>query len=160
MNNSKITIDLQNELNFTDIPSLDLFRRWVGQSLQQAYADLEQSIRIVDEAESRQLNLAYRAKDKPTNVLSFPAEANEFIDYDHLGDLVICAPVVAAEAAAQGKSLDEHWAHMVIHGMLHLQGYDHIEESDAAQMESFEIEILAALGHTNPYLSKNEDING
>lgn len=160
MNNSKITIDLQNEPGFTDIPTLDLFKRWVGQSLQQAYADLEQSIRIVDEAESQQLNLAYRAKDKPTNVLSFPAEVNELIDYDYLGDLVICAPVVAAEAAVQGKSLEAHWAHMVIHGMLHLQGYDHIKDSDAAQMESLEIEILAALGHTNPYLSNNEDING
>jgi len=108
--------------------------------------------RIVDAPESQALNRQYRGKDYPTNVLSFPAEYNEFLPYDYLGDLVICAPVVEREANEQGKQLLDHWAHMVVHGMLHLQGYDHESDEQAAEMEALEIEILAALGHTNPYL--------
>ena len=152
MNKSNITIDLQNELNLAAVPDVVLLRRWVNAALQQAYSDLEQTIRIVDEDESQALNRAYRSKDHPTNVLSFPAEASEYIDYDNLGDLVICAPIIEREAQQQGKSVAAHWAHMVVHGMLHLQGYDHLDDEQAAQMESLEIEILATLGHTNPYL--------
>ncbi len=152
MNKSNITIDLQNELNLAAVPDVALLRRWVNAALQQAYSDLEQTIRIVDEDESQALNRAYRSKDHPTNVLSFPAEASEYIDYDNLGDLVICAPIIEREAQQQGKSVAAHWAHMVVHGMLHLQGYDHLDDEQAAQMESLEIEILATLGHTNPYL--------
>jgi probable rRNA maturation factor len=146
-----IQIDLQNDAEFASVPELELFQRWVTAALQQDYDSLEQTIRVVDEAESQALNLTYRAKDKPTNVLSFPAEPNDYLDYQNLGDLVICAPVVAEEAEQQGKSLNAHWAHMVVHGMLHLQGYDHESDEQAQQMEALEIEILAALGQTNPY---------
>lgn len=106
---------------------------------------LELTIRIVDEAESRALNHRYRGKDKPTNVLSFHGEA------DVLGDLVICAPVVAREAVEQDKTARAHWAHMVVHGCLHLQGYDHEAALDAARMEARETRILKTLGFDNPY---------
>ncbi len=150
-----IEIDLQNDEGITNVPDQSLFQKWVEASLQQPYANLEQSIRIVDEQESRTLNRDYRAQDKATNVLSFPAEASEYLDYDNLGDLVICANVVEREAEQQGKALSAHWAHMVVHGMLHLQGYDHITDEQAEEMESLEIEILATLGQTNPYSSNN-----
>lgn len=120
-----------------------------------AGAALELAIRLVGDAESRALNHDYRGKDKPTNVLSFPAELPEVVlaglDERPLGDLVICAPVVAREADEQGKALAAHWAHMTVHGMLHLLGHDHIEAADAAVMEPLEIAILARLGWDNPY---------
>jgi probable rRNA maturation factor len=150
-----IEIDLQNDEGIANVPDLSLFQKWVESSLQQSYPNLEQSIRIVDENESRTLNRDYRAQDKATNVLSFPAEASEYLDYDNLGDLVICARIVEQEAEQQGKPLLAHWAHMVVHGMLHLQGYDHLTDEQAEQMESLEIEILATLGQTNPYSSNN-----
>jgi probable rRNA maturation factor len=150
-----IEIDLQNDGDIADVPDASLFQKWVKASLQQPYTNLEQSIRIVDETESRNLNRDYRSQDKATNVLSFPAEASEYLDYDNLGDLVICAKVVEREAEQQGKALLAHWAHMVVHGMLHLQGYDHITDEQADKMESLEIEILATLGQTNPYSSNN-----
>jgi probable rRNA maturation factor len=155
MSKSKITIDLQNELNLAGVPDVALMQRWVVAALQQSYAELEQTIRVVDEAESQQLNKAYRSKDRPTNVLSFPAEDSEFLDYEHLGDLVICAPVVASEAQNQYKTQEAHWAHMIVHGMLHLQGFDHIDDDEVERMERLEIEILSSLGHTNPYLLKD-----
>ena len=151
MKKKSLKIDLQNESDSADIPSLTQLEDWVLKSLLSDYQQLEQTIRIVDEAESRQLNKTWRGKDKPTNVLSFPSEQSDYLDYDHLGDLVICASVVMAEATQQKKDPLSHWAHMVIHGMLHLQGYDHITDSDSEQMEALEIEILATLGHTNPY---------
>ena len=146
-----IQIDLQNDGALPAVPEPAQFQQWVAAALQQEFGALEQTIRIVDEVESRQLNHEYRQRDKPTNVLSFPAEDSEYLDYHHLGDLVICAPLVAREAAEQEKSLTAHWAHLVVHGMLHLQGYDHQNEAEAEQMETLEIEILRALGHTNPY---------
>ncbi len=155
MSKNSITIDLQNDLNLAEIPDAGLMRRWVAAALQRNYNELEQTIRIVDEAESQSLNLAYRGKDQPTNVLSFPAEDSEYLDYEHLGDLVICAAIVKAEARQQRKPLLSHWAHMIVHGMLHLQGFDHIDDDEAEQMERLEIEILSSLGHTNPYLSKD-----
>ncbi|MEL0027228.1 MAG: rRNA maturation RNase YbeY [Perlucidibaca sp.] len=116
---------------------------------------LELAIRLVGEDESRALNHDYRGKDKPTNVLSFPAELPEMVlselDERPLGDLVICAPVVAREADEQGKALAAHWAHMTVHGLLHLLGHDHVEAVDAAVMEPLEIAILARLGWDNPY---------
>ncbi len=155
-----LRIDLQNDENLQPVPSPDDFERWVAASLQQDYPELEQTIRIVDDAESQHLNATYRGIDKPTNVLSFPAEPNEYLDYTQLGDLVICAPVVVREAQEQGKTEQAHWAHMVVHGMLHLQGFDHTNDADAAEMEALEIEILASLGHTNPYSSLDDKING
>ncbi len=153
MSESILRIDLQNDCGFREIPEPSLFERWVRAALQRPYTELEQTIRIVDEAESRRLNRDYRGRDKPTNVLSFPSELpSELLDYECLGDLVICAPVVEAEAREQGKPSQAHWAHLVVHGMLHLQGLDHETEAEAARMEALEIEILKSLGHTNPYL--------
>ena len=153
MSESILRIDLQNDSGFREIPEPALFERWVRAALQRPYTELEQTIRIVDEAESRRLNRDYRGRDKPTNVLSFPSELPpELLDYECLGDLVICAPVVEAEAREQGKPPQAHWAHLVVHGMLHLQGLDHETEAEAASMEALEIEILKSLGHTNPYL--------
>jgi probable rRNA maturation factor len=108
-------------------------------------------VRIVDEPESRALNLRYRGIDRPTNVLSFPFEAPPQVRSRHIGDLVICAPVVEREAAEQGKPLEAHWAHMVVHGVLHLLGHDHETDADAETMEALEIAILGRLGFPNPY---------
>jgi probable rRNA maturation factor len=108
-------------------------------------------IRIVGAAASRRLNAGYRGKDKPTNVLSFPAAPIERELGGSLGDLVICAPVVAAEARAQHKALAGHWAHMVVHGVLHLHGYDHGNARQARVMEGLEVEILRSFGYHDPY---------
>lgn len=110
------------------------------------------TIRIVNAAESRRLNRQWRGKDKPTNVLSFPAgEMPDEADERELGDLVICAPVVAREAREQGKPAKAHWAHMVTHGILHLLGFDHERPRDANVMEALEIRLLNRLGYANPY---------
>lgn len=114
------------------------------------------TIRLVDEAESHELNLTYRGKDKPTNVLSFPFEAPPGIEMPLLGDLIICRQVVEQEAKEQQKPLEAHWAHMVVHGSLHLLGYDHIEDDEAEEMESLETEIMLALGYEDPYIAEKE----
>jgi probable rRNA maturation factor len=111
-------------------------------------------IMIVDERESQQMNAHYRGKDRPTNVLSFSLEIPPQVEEQCLGDLVICAPVVEREALAQGKPVAAHWAHMVVHGMLHLQGYDHETEGQAAAMEGLETEILQRLGFADPYIAQ------
>lgn len=112
----------------------------------------EITIRIVDAAESQQLNTDYRGKAKPTNVLSFPFEAPEHINMPFLGDLVICAMVLEQEAISQNKLTEHHWAHLCVHGLLHLLGYDHIQEEDALEMEGLETQILAKLNIDDPYL--------
>jgi len=145
-----IVIDLQNDSEHADIPAAAEFGRWVTAALRESHAQLEQTICVVDESQSRGLNLSFRGKDSATNVLAFPADS-EFLEYDYLGDLVLCAPLVALEAAQQGKQGAAHWAHLVVHGMLHLQGYDHQGEAQAAEMEALEIEILDTLGYANPY---------
>jgi probable rRNA maturation factor len=145
-----ITLDLQNDEVFDLVPSEQQFRHWIEAALQQPYDRFEQTLRIVGETESRELNNRYRGKDNATNVLAFPGD-NELLDYDCLGDLVICAPVVVAEARAQGKLVEAHWAHLVVHGMLHLQGFNHQSDDDTRQMEALEIRILGTLGYTNPY---------
>ena len=128
------------------------FRRWCELALRQRTADSELTIRLVDEAEGRELNHTWRHKDYATNVLSFPADVpDELLDIPLLGDLVICVPVVEREAREQGKSLEAHWAHLVIHGCLHLLGYDHLEDEEAEEMEALERELLAELGHPDPY---------
>ena len=143
-------IDLQNDESLTNLPVQQDFETWVNAALVQKFDNLEQTIRLVGEAESRALNSQYRAKNAPTNVLSFTVE-NDYLDYECLGDLVICAPIVEQEAQQQGKPLPAHWAHMVIHGMLHLQGYDHQNAAEADEMEALEAKILSTLGYTNPY---------
>ncbi|MCK5725995.1 MAG: rRNA maturation RNase YbeY [Thiotrichaceae bacterium] len=114
------------------------------------------NIEIVDKALARSLNLQYREKDYATNVLSFPFEAPPIeMPIEHLGDLVLCADVVDTEAQQQKVSVENHWAHLLIHGILHLQGYDHIEDNEAQAMESLEIKILEKLNIKNPYLISN-----
>lgn len=156
-----LDLDLQIACEAAELPALADFSRWVAQALQGAHYSppqdmpTELTLRIVDAAESRELNSTYRGKDKPTNVLSFPFEGPEDIPLALLGDLVICAPVVQQEAAEQNKAITAHWAHMVIHGTLHLLGYDHIEEQQAQQMEALEVQILASLGFADPYVINN-----
>ena len=126
-------------------------QRWVESALKGRRDEAEMTIRIVDEEESAELNQTYRHKQGPTNVLSFPFEAPEDIPMDLLGDLVICAPVVEQQAKEQHKNSEAHWAHMVVHGSLHLLGYDHIETQQAEEMEALEISILKGMGFANPY---------
>lgn len=145
-----LEIDIQNDDDLAGVPETVLFSTWVEAALQKQFDTLEQTIRIVDKVECRTLNAQYRGKDTPTNVLSFPSET-QHLDYQYLGDLVICAPIVAEEADAQGKTVNAHWAHLVVHGMLHLQGLDHENEVDADKMEALEIKILSTLGYGNPY---------
>ncbi len=151
-----IILDLQLASNATDLPAEAKIQQWLEAAILPFQADAEVTVRIVDSSESQQLNFDYRGKDKPTNVLSFPFQCPPGIELALLGDLVICAPVVTAEAAEQGKSLQAHWAHMVVHGSLHLLGFDHINDDDAQQMEAEEVTILQQLGFTNPYLLDNE----
>lgn len=157
MSGIDIILDLQIACENPDgLPSEALFERWLAAVLPKFQAQSEVTIRIVDEAESHHLNLTYRGKDKPTNVLSFPFEAPPEIELPLLGDLIICRQVVEQEAIEQQKSAEEHWAHMVIHGCLHLLGYDHIEDDEAEEMEGLETEILQKLGYEDPYLIEKE----
>lgn len=146
-----IELDLQIASEFSPLPSEADFLRWAQAALTSLKPDAELTIRIADEAESQQLNHEYRGKDKPTNVLSFPFDAPAGIDLPLIGDLVICPQVVAKEAEEQEKSLQDHFAHMVVHGCLHLLGFDHIEPSDAEEMETLEKKLLAELGIDDPY---------
>ena len=123
----------------------------MARTLQPWRSHAELTIRIVDEAEGRELNRRWCDRDYATNVLSFPAEGLADIAPDLLGDIVLCAPVVTAEAAAQGKSAAAHWTHLTVHGVLHLLGFDHQDEHSAAAMEEHERAILASLGFADPY---------
>lgn len=152
-------IDIEVVSTSTSVPTTELITSWVSTALDGAalagnlsvVAASEVSVYIVDEAESQALNLEYRAQDKPTNVLSFPADIPEEIGIPLLGDLVICAPIVAHEALEQKKTLAAHWAHILIHGTLHLLGYDHIEDADAEVMEALETQLVQQLGFPSPY---------
>ncbi|MDF7667352.1 rRNA maturation RNase YbeY [Orbaceae bacterium ESL0727] len=148
----QIILDLQIACKETDqLPSEEQITQWLNLILLQFVDKAEITIRIVDADEIQQLNRTYRHKDKPTNVLSFPFESPIEIDVPLLGDLVICKQVVAAEALEQHKSLTSHWAHMIVHGCLHLLGYDHILDEEAEEMENIEIDIMRQLGFANPY---------
>ena len=133
------------------VPSTRLLKDWARAAWRAESRSADVVVRITGERESRRLNRDYRGKDRPTNVLSFASEPLPGIGDSHVGDLVICAPVVLREAAEQGKSPEAHWAHMVVHGMLHLQGHDHENDADAAAMEALETEILTGLGFPAPY---------
>lgn len=144
-------IEVQYAINAVGIPAPDEVQRWVECALQGRRPDAELAVRIVDEAEITALNRQYRGKDGATNVLSFPFEDMPGVVTEQLGDIVICAPVVATEAVTQGKSLQAHWAHIVIHGVLHLLGYDHHRDAEAQEMEVLETRLLASLGFADPY---------
>ena len=148
-----LCLDIDNVSTHT-VPSAAQFESWVRAALESERDDAEISLRIVDTDEIVALNQRYRGKDYATNVLSFPADLPPALKLPHLGDIVICAPVVEREAIEQNKPALAHWAHMIVHGTLHLLGYDHIEDADAAVMETLEIEILRALNFANPYLGK------
>ena len=151
----KMIIDLQIACEQeTGLPTAEEIEQWATAAVQPQSDEVEMTVRIVDEAESHELNLNYRGKDRPTNVLSFPFECPDEVELPLLGDLVICRQVVESEAQEQDKPLMAHWAHMVVHGSLHLLGYDHIEDDEAEEMESLETQIMTGLGFADPYLSE------
>ncbi len=150
-----ILVDLQIATeNIEVLPTEEQIVQWATAAVQPEEDEVEMTVRIVDEAESHELNLTYRGKDRPTNVLSFPFECPDEVELPLLGDLVICRQVVEREAAEQEKPLMAHWAHMVVHGSLHLLGYDHIEDDEAEEMESLETQIMQGLGFVDPYLAE------
>lgn len=148
-----ITIQLIADKNLA--PKRSLLRKWANQALDKKMPSSEMTIRIVDTEEMSALNSTYRQKNGPTNVLSFPfilpEEIAAEIDIPILGDIVVCAEVVNREAQEQHKTSESHWAHMIIHGVFHLLGYDHENDKDAEVMESLEIETMKSLGYANPY---------
>ena len=152
----KHNIDIQNTLEPEpeNLPATEKLEDWANQALSNVKNVSDMTIRIVDENEIQSLNHTYRHKNSTTNVLSFPAEIPEEVELPLLGDIIICASVVEKEAKKQKKSLESHWAHMIIHGTLHLLGYDHLNDTEANEMETKEIEILSHFGYSNPYLIK------
>jgi probable rRNA maturation factor len=144
-------IVIQTIFKSDDQPNRRQIQRWVDAALEGSNKTHSCVVRIVDEQESARLNEQYRHKQGPTNILSFSVEVPEGIELNLLGDLVICAPVVKKEALEQQKTLAHHWAHMIVHGVLHLLGYDHMDDGEAGQMESKEIAILKKLNISNPY---------
>jgi len=148
-------IEIQAIYQANNVPDEQQIQHWIDVALQDHSKDTEIVVRIVDEQESAELNQQYRHKTGPTNILSFPVEIPEGIELDLLGDLVICAPVLEKEALEQQKALVDHWAHIIIHGVLHLLGYDHITEEEAELMENKEINILETLTIANPYQQDN-----
>ncbi|ATD09239.1 rRNA maturation RNase YbeY [Pseudoalteromonas piscicida] len=146
-----LMLDLQLACEFENLPSEAQFQLWAEHALTQFREEAELTIRIADEHESQELNSQYRGKDKPTNVLSFPFDAPPGIELPLIGDLIICPQVVYQESIEQEKTFHDHFAHMVIHGCLHLLGFDHINEQDAVEMETIEKQILASLNIADPY---------
>lgn len=157
----ELFIDLQIVSESTQqLPEQSDLEKWIRLAIIKASPtkkeEAELTVRIVDEDESQQLNFQYRNKNKPTNVLSFPFQNPPGILLPLLGDLVICKGIVESEALEQKKITTEHWAHMLIHGTLHLLGYDHIDQQEALEMEDLETKLLIELGFTDPYLSEKE----
>jgi probable rRNA maturation factor len=151
------TLDLQRACE-GDVPEEKDFQRWVDAALAEISEDCELSVRLVEIEEGAELNSNYRGKTGPTNVLSFPFEAPITMEPRLLGDLVICRTVVESEAQQQNKVVNDHWAHMVVHGCLHLLGYDHIKTDEAEQMEALEKTILQSLNIDNPYRDQESNI--
>lgn len=161
---NSLHIELQNAAEWPRVPSLEQMQTWLAPALQPEQGECV--VRIVDAQEGRSLNADYRGKDYATNILSFPNELPDFdlepellaqLDQHYLGDLVICAEVLEREAQEQNKPLEHHWAHLLIHGLLHLQGYDHITDAEAEVMETLEITLLGKLGIPNPYQPLNQE---
>ena len=146
----RLKLDLQRASACDGVPDKPAIAKWARAALANVEGTVELGVRIVDEDESAALNERYRGKRGPTNVLSFPYTEAPFTG-GFLGDLVICAPVVRREAEAQGKPAQAHWAHMVVHGIMHLRGYDHIVDDEAAVMEGMEVQIMERLGFADPY---------
>lgn len=157
---SRIDVAVSYAVPRAGVPAAPSFRRWVAAALSGRIRQADLAIRIVDAAEGQALNRHYRGKDYPTNVLSFPADLPEGLPegvrLPLLGDLVICAPVVAREAAEQGKPVAAHYAHLTVHGALHLLGWDHEDDKEAEAMEQLEREILAGLGLPDPYAGERD----
>ena len=145
------SVEIQRAFEIPGVPASTRMSEWVLAVMADRVEDSELVIRVVGIEESSALNHQYRRKKGPTNVLSFSYEKPHALPLETFGDLVICAPVVEKEAAEQKKSLDAHWAHMIVHGVLHLLGYDHDEGIDALEMETLEQAILAGMGFPNPY---------
>ena len=154
----RLELEVQHASEISDVPEDEALHAWALAAVGELPGPVELVIRIVDERESRALNARYRGKDKPTNVLSFPFEAPPGVEVNHLGDLVICAAVVAREAAAQHKALDHHWAHMVVHGVLHLRGYNHLADKQASEMETLEKHLLNTFGIPDPYVLNDTSV--
>ncbi len=148
-------LEIQREINDPSVPDDARIESWIRQTLGDDMAVIL-NIRIVDLAEGWALNREWRGKDYATNVLSFPAEVPPLDGVRVLGDVVLCAPVIVREAVEQGKSLEAHWAHLVIHGVLHLLGFDHTDGAGAARMETRETQLLTGLGFPNPYEVRDE----
>ena len=146
-----VFIDLQVASENNNLPTEEQLTLWATSAIGDQREESEISIRIVDTEEGQSLNHQWRNKDYATNVLSFPSDLPPELNLPLLGDLVICAPVVEREAKEQNKSTSSHWAHMVIHGTLHLLGYDHIEEAEAVEMEGLETQVMQSLGYDDPY---------
>lgn len=145
-----ISAEVQNVfVGNEEVPTIEQFRHWI--SVFENDQKQEVGIRIVDAAEITQLNKTYREKDVPTNVLAFAVETPAGVTQNYIGDVIICAPVVTQQAVEQQKSVESHWAHLTLHGILHLQGYDHVVDADAEIMENLEVQLMAKLGYPNPY---------
>ena len=147
-----LQLNVQNRSRRDDVPAPAALRRWALAALPAVRDTWQLGIRVVDGREGAALNRQFRGKTTATNVLAFPYAIHPSVRRCFLGDIVICAPVVAAEAAAENKPLAAHWAHMVVHGILHLRGYDHLTEHEARLMEALEARVLRRLGFANPYL--------
>jgi probable rRNA maturation factor len=145
----KLNLAVQYAFKPEIVPTRHQFRKWALAALG---CDAEVALRIVDETEGRELNRDYRGKDYATNVLTFPLTDEPVL----IGDIVLCAPVVEKEATEQGKSLEAHYAHLFIHGLLHMQGYDHETDAEAEEMEALETQIVTKLGYPDPYLIEKE----
>jgi len=151
----QVDLEVQRATSQGGVPADEQFLRWAEAALEGRRASCSAALRIVDEAEARRFNRRYRKRDYATNVLSFPAELPpglpDGVRSALLGDILICAPVVVREAAQRGIPADDHWAHLTVHGLLHLLGHDHDDETEAQQMEALETKILARLGIPDPY---------
>lgn len=146
-----VLVDLQLACENSHIPSRKDIETWLNAALDNIRHEVEVTVRVVNEHDSGELNERWRQASGPTNVLSFPADSDTRISPELLGDIVICATVIEKEALQQNKPVKSHWAHIVVHGALHLLGYDHVQDNDAEKMEALEIDILEKLGIDNPY---------